>query len=245
MRKGERSLRWISWASKATLFGGPTIDSTRSSWLNGTPFRPTIRRLGVHQIESTSQDRRSSFSPLVSPIRQGPHCILEHPGWNFFHTQFHEQFRCFHRRFFTAETKLDRQVWRNSSRTEQWEALFFPAQQITARSLACKLPHAADNPYALGYADGAPGIEKIKCVGAFQTIIVSRQNQILFKKPRAFVLVHGKQLEQHLNVSHLEIVRRKLDLFTMANIAICYIIRRASRICLSTSAMKAPIRSNP
>ncbi len=57
-------------------------------------------------------------------------------------------------------------------------------------------------------------------MGSLEYEVVSRENQLMLNQPSTFLFIHIKQLEQHLGVSHLEIVGRKFNFGLMMNIAV-------------------------
>ena len=92
---------------------------------------------------------------------------------------------------------------------------------------ACATPtaifaHALNHADALGDADRAARIERIKEVGTFQHVVVSGQQRkalllrrlriVELQQPRRFALVQLEQLPQRRDVGHLEVVDRILQL---------------------------------
>src|SRR5262249_44280651 len=83
--------------------------------------------------------------------------------------------------------------------------------------------------YALGDADGAARIERIKEVRALQHLVVTRQQREagfvfglfeLAQQPRGLAFVEVEELPERGDVGHLEVVDRELQLVLKTDIAI-------------------------
>ena len=143
-------------------FAGPMTRSSVSAWRSGKPFGAQHQpaRRGVQR------DRFVRNFQLLEQQAQVFERRRNHPIGNLFGADFEQEGRM-------------QAHWATSAASRL--LLIDPGLRHAHRQLA----HALDDAHALGHADGAARIERIKEVGALQHLVVGRQQReaLLVRRP--------------------------------------------------------------